>query len=315
MDTNTNRKKNKSKNIIFMGTPDYATIILEQLLEENYNIVALFTQPDKPVGRKQELTPPHIKQFLIENGSSLPIYQPTTLKEQSTIDTIKNLEPDMIIVAAYGQILPKEILDMAPCINLHASLLPKYRGASPIQQCLLDDEKFTGVTAMFMEEGLDSGDILGLKYVEIKKNTVVLELFDMLSIAAANLTKEILKNYDFIKPKMQNKSLVNYCKKVKKTDGLVEFNNAKELYNKYRAYKTWPDIYIQNGLKIKECALNDTKSSNNIGEILEIENDFIIIGCKKGSIKILKVQPSSKKQMNVVDYIRGQRLKVGDTIF
>ncbi|MEA2019471.1 MAG: methionyl-tRNA formyltransferase [Campylobacterota bacterium] len=316
MDTNTNTKikTNKSKNIIFMGTPDYATIILEQLLEEDYNIVALFTQPDKPVGRKQELTPPHIKQFIIDNGSSLPIYQPITLKEQPVVDTIKSLEPDMIIVAAYGQILPKAILDIAPCVNLHASLLPKYRGASPIQQCLLDDEKFTGVTAMFMEEGLDSGDILGLKYVEIKKDTVVAELFDMLSITAAKLTKEILNNYDYIEPKKQNLSFVSHCKKVKKTDGLVKFNNAKELYNKYRAYKTWPDIYIENGLKIKECLLNDIESSNNIGEILEIQNDFIIIGCKKGSIKILKVQPASKKQMNVVDYIRGQRLKVGDTI-
>jgi len=300
--------------IVFMGTPDYATIIFERLLEDDYNIVALFTQPDKPVGRKQELTPPHIKQFSIDNGLSLPIYQPNSLKDKSSIDIVKSLEPDIILVAAYGQILPKEILEIAPSINLHASLLPKYRGASPIQQCLLNDDKFTGVTAMYMEEGLDSGDILGLKYVEIKKDTVVAELFDMLSTAAASLTVEILNKYEELEPKKQNLSLVSHCKKVKKVDGLVEFIDAKSLFNKYRAYKTWPDIYLENGLKIKECILNDIDSINNTGEILDIQCDFIIVGCKKGSIKILKVQPASKKQMSVVDYIRGQRLIIGDTI-
>ena len=305
---------NKNQNIVFMGTPDYATVIFEKLLEEDYNIVALFTQPDKPVGRKQELTPPHIKQFTIDNGLSLPIYQPISLKEKSSIDIINKLEPDIILVAAYGQILPKEILDIAPCVNLHASLLPKYRGASPIQQSLLNEDKFTGVTAMFMEDGLDSGDILGLKYIEIKKDMVVSELFDELSNVAAKLTIEILNGYENLKPKKQNISLVSHCKKVKKSDGLVEFTNANKLYNKYRAYKSWPDIYIHNGLKIKECELYDVDSVNNCGEILEIQNDFIVIGCEKGSIKILKVQPASKKQMNVVDYIRGQRLKVGDSI-
>ena len=304
----------KNKNIIFMGTPDYATVIFEKLLEEDYNIVALFTQPDKPVGRKQELTPPHIKQFIIDNGLSLPIYQPISLKEKSSIDIINKLEPDIILVAAYGQILPKEILDIAPCVNLHASLLPKYRGASPIQQSLLNDDKFTGVTAMYMEEGLDSGDILGLKYIKIEKDMVVSELFDELSNLAAKLTIEILDNYENCKPKKQNISLVSHCKKVKKIDGLVEFINANKLYNRYRAYKSWPDIYIANGLKIKDCELYDTDSSNNSGEILEVQNDCIIIGCTKGSIKILKVQPASKKQMSVVDYIHGKRLKVGDTI-
>jgi len=300
--------------ILFMGTPDYATIIFERLLEKDYNIIALFTQPDKLVGRKQELTPPHIKQFSIDNGLSLPIYQPNSLKEQSSIDIVKSLDPDIIIVAAYGQILPKAILDIAPCINLHASLLPKYRGASPIQQCLLNDDKFTGVTAMYMEEGLDSGDILGLKYLKIDKNMVVAELFDQLSQVAANLTIEILENYKSLNPKKQNLSQVTHCEKVKKSDGLVSFLNAKEFYNKYRAYKFWPDIYIENGLKIKECILNDIESSNQNGIILEIQKDFIIVGCTVGTIKVVNVQPASKKQMNVVDYIRGQRLEVGDFI-
>lgn len=302
----------KEKRIVFMGTPDYATIIFEKLLEKNYNIVALFTQPDKPVGRKQVLTPPHIKQFTLDNGLSMPIYQPTTLKENAIQNTIVELQPDIIIVAAYGQILPKEVLNLAPCINLHASLLPKYRGASPIQQALLNDDAFSGVTAMNMDVGLDSGDILGYKYVPISNNTVVSELFDMLSICAAELTVEILERLENILPQKQNLSLVSHCKKVSKSDGLVEFKNAKDLYNKYRAFKSWPDIYLESGLKIKECSLLENDSTNQAGKIISIEKDYIKVGCKQGALAIFSVQPSSKKQMNVLDYIRGKRLEIGD---
>lgn len=302
----------KDKRILFMGTPDYATVIFQKLLEENYNVVALFTQPDKPVGRKQELTPPDIKKFALENGLSIPIYQPTTLKDNTTQNILVDLKPDIIIVAAYGQILPREVLNIAPCINLHASLLPQYRGASPIQQSLLNDDTFSGVTAMNMDVGLDSGDILGYKYVSIDEEMVVSELFDKLAICAAELTLETLEQYDNISPIKQNLSLVSHCKKISKKDGLVVFENATNLYNKYRAFKSWPDIYLESGIKIKECSLHDTSSINNIGEVLVIESDYIIIGCALGSIKINSVQPSSKKQMNVVSYIRGKRFEIGD---
>jgi len=300
------------KRIVFMGTPDYATIIFEQLLQSNYNIVALFTQQDKPIGRKQTITPPHIKQFVINNNINIPIFQPFTLKDPQVWQQIKDLKPDIIIVAAYGQILPKEVLNIAPCINLHASLLPKYRGASPIQQALLNDDKYTGVTAMLMEEGLDSGDILGYKYLKIEKNMVVQELFDKLSILASQLTIETLERFEQILPKKQNNILVSYCKKVSKQDGLVDFDNAKILYNKYRAYKGWPDIFIDTKLKLKELIIKEQESSNKKGEILQIDQDSIIIGCSKGSNKLYQVQPNSKKVMNVLDYIRGKRYKVGD---
>jgi methionyl-tRNA formyltransferase len=300
--------------IVYMGTPDYATIIFEKLLENDYDIVALFTQPDKPVGRKKEITPPHIKKFALDHGLSLPIYQPNSLRDKATIDTIRDLKPDIIIVAAYGQILPKDVLDIAPCINLHASLLPLYRGASPIQQSLLNNDEYTGVTSMLMDVGLDSGDILGLKYFKIPKDMVVAELFDELSKIAAELTIETLENFENIKPKVQNLSGVSHCGKVKKEDGLVSFIDADSFYNKYRAFKSWPDIYLESGLKIKECTLADNESSNNEAEILEIEKDYIIVGCKKGSIKITSVQPKSKKQMGVVDYIRGKRLSIGDNL-
>lgn len=300
--------------IVYMGTPDYATIIFEKLLENNYDIVALFTQPDKPVGRKQVLTPPHIKQFALEHGLSLPIYQPKTLKDINVVQTIKDLKPDIIIVAAYGQILPKSVLDIAPCINLHASLLPLYRGASPIQQSLINNDEYTGVTAMLMDEGLDSGDILGLKYIKIGNDTVVAELFDRLSKVAAELTIDVLENFENIKPKIQNLAGVSHCGKVNKKDGLVDFSSAYDFYNKYRAYKTWPDIYLESGMKIKECELLEIESTNKAGEILKIEKDYIIVGFNKGSIKIVSLQPQSKKQMNASDYIRGARLELGNIL-
>ncbi len=300
--------------IVFMGTPDYATVIFEKLLEEDFNIVALFTQPDKKVGRKQIMTPPHIKQFCLDNGLILPIYQPLTLKEDFTAKTIQELNPDFIIVAAYGQILPKAILDIAPCINLHASILPKYRGASPIQQAILNNDKYAGVTSMMMEEGLDSGDILGLEYVKITPTMHVAQLFDKLSQVASRLTIDTLTNYENIKPKVQNLSQVSYCGKINKEDGLIEFIDAKELYQKFKAYKFWPGIFLESGLKIKECTLNELDSINTAGTILDIQKDFIVVGCQKGSIKITKIQPDSKKEMNVSDYIRGARLEINNIL-
>jgi len=302
------------KKIIFMGTPDYATTIFQRVLEENYNVIALFTQPDKSVGRSKELKYPHIKQFALDNGLSMPIYQPQSLKQISVIQTIKDLEPDIIIVAAYGKILPKEILDIAPCVNLHASLLPKYRGASPIQQALLNNDKYTGITAMKMDVGLDDGDILGMNYIKIDKDMVVAELFDKLASLAAKLTIDILENYNLIAPKKQNNALVSHCGKITKDNGLISFKDANEFYNRYRAYKSWPDIYLKSKLKIKKCKLVENSSINIEAQILEINKENIIIGCKKGSILISEVQPNSKKQMKAVDYIRGKRLVVGDIL-
>ena len=304
-----------SKKVLFMGTPDYATTIFKELLSSDYEVIGLFTQPDKPVGRKQILTPPHIKQYCIDENLTIPIFQPLKLRgnEEATTE-IKNLKPDFIIVAAYGQILPKEILDVAPCINLHASLLPKYRGASPIQESLLNDDFYTGVTSMLMEEGLDSGDILGLQYLKITSSMEVSEAFEKLSTIAAKLTITTLNNYENIKPLKQNESEVSFCKKIKKENGLVDFIDAKSLYLKYKAYSYWPGIFLESELKLKDIELIETISSNKEGEILEIAKNFIIVGCKKGSIKIRTLQAPSKNAISSVDYIRGHRLSLFDIL-
>ena len=298
-----------SKKILFMGTPDYATEIFKELLNSKYEIIGLFTQPDKPVGRKQILTPPSIKQYCIDENINIPVFQPQKLRNNEEVTKqIKELNPDFIIVAAYGQILPKDILDIAPCINLHASLLPKYRGASPIQESLLNNDIYTGVTSMLMEEGLDSGDILGLQYLKITATMEVSAAFDKLSQIAAKLTIATLDNFENIRPIKQNESEVSFCKKIKKEDGLVDFFDAKKLYLKYKAYSYWPGIFIESELKLKDIELNDEISINNQGQILEIKNDFIVIGCKKGSLRIKTLQAPSKKAINSIDFIRGQRL-------
>ncbi|PUE65553.1 methionyl-tRNA formyltransferase [Arcobacter caeni] len=304
-----------SKRILFMGTPDYATVIFKKILNSKYEIIGLFTQPDKPVGRKQLLTPPHIKQYCLDENLNIPIFQPLKLRNnEEATKQIEELKPDFIIVAAYGQILPKEILNIAPCINLHASLLPKYRGASPIQESLLNDDKFTGVTSMLMEEGLDSGDILGLQYLKITPTIEVTEAFDKLSQLAAKLTITTLDNYENIQPQKQNEAEVSFCRKIKKEDGLVDFSNAKKLYQKYKAYSFWPGVFLESELKLKDIELNEEISINNQGQILEINNDSVIIGCEKGSLKIKTLQAPSKKAMNAIDYIRGQRLEINSIL-
>jgi methionyl-tRNA formyltransferase len=302
------------KKIVFMGTPDYATVIFEKLIEQNYDIVALFTQPDKKVGRKQVLTPPHIKQFCIDKELDIPIYQPNKLRDDENIGILKELQPDFIIVAAYGQILPKSILDIAPCINLHASLLPLYRGASPIQEALLNGDKFTGVTSMLMDVGLDSGDILGLEYLELSPDMCVEEVFAKLSVIAANLTINTLERFERIKPKVQNTSQVSHCGKISKEDGLVNLSDAKKVYNKYKAYHYWPGVFLESGLKLKDLKLIEGDSTNVTGEILQIEKEYIIVGCKKGTLQINRVQAPSKKEVSVIDYLHGNRLGLKDIL-
>jgi len=301
--------------VVFMGTPDYATTILKGLVDSSeFEVVGVFTQEDKKVGRKQILTPPHIKKYILENNLDIKIFQPKNLKGDEAVEILKELKPDFIVVAAYGQILPKKVLDIAVCINLHASILPKYRGASPIQDAIKNQDELSGVTAMLMEEGLDTGDILGISYLKIEGLNAI-EVFDKLSYMASKLTIKVLSSYKSIKPIKQNELKKSYSKKITKEDGKVYFKDAKELYAKYLAYIFWPGVYLDSGLKLKDIDFIEEKSKNREGEILDIGSDFIKVGCKRGSLKIKEVQPPSKKQMNVVDYIRGKRLVVGDTLF
>lgn len=302
------------KNIIFMGTPSYATCILEELIKEGFNIQALFTQSDKPVGRKQILTPSDTKKFILENNFDIKIYTPKSLKDENIIKDIEDLKPDFIVVAAYGKILPKEILNIAPCINLHASLLPKYRGASPIQSAILNADKISGVCSMLMEEGLDSGAILeSVEFnIEGKKSN---EIFDIFSNLAAKLCVSTLNNFYKITPKIQDESKVSFCKKIKKEDGLIELNEASVIYQKFLAFYPWPGIFFKNGLKFLDIELFDKDSLQESGKILNIENNGFLLACKKGVLKIKILQESGKKALDGKTYLNGKRLKIGDNLF
>ncbi|WP_024953846.1 methionyl-tRNA formyltransferase [Sulfurospirillum arcachonense] len=303
-------------NIVFMGTPDYATKILKELLTcKDIKVPLLVTQPDKPVGRKQVLTPPHTKNYALTNSVDIEIYQPKTLKSEEAYEYINSFKPDFIVVAAYGQILPKSILDIAPCINLHASLLPSYRGASPIQSSLLNEDKFAGVTSMLMEEGLDTGDILGFTYLELDEHMKVDKLFETLSDMAAKLTIKTLKNFSMIEPIKQKNADTSYAAKIKKSDGLVSFerNSASEIYTKFRAYDPWPGLFLDSGLKLKDIKVVDIKNGKNAGEIISIDEN-VTVTCKEGSLALKMVQAPSKKPMSAVEYIRGKRLDVGNQV-
>ncbi len=296
-----------------MGTPSYADEILKTLIaEEGINVVAVYTQPDKPVGRKKVLTPPPVKTTALENG--IEVYQPNRLRDEQTVAELLKISCDFIVVAAYGQILPKEVLDHAPCINLHASILPAYRGASPIQQTLLNGDDKTGVTAMLMDVGLDTGDIIKISEIDVADDEMVATLFDRLTSVASELTVDVLKNFSQYTPIKQDENLATHCTKITKADGEVMFEDANELYNKYRAFTPWPGIYLQSGLKLKKIALVDKNSKNEAGKILEVKKESIVVGCNSGALEIFHVQPESKKEMNIIGYLNGKRIGVADTL-
>lgn len=296
-----------------MGTPDYASEILSALVnDEMINVVAVYTQPDKPVGRKKVMTPPITKVVALENN--LPVYQPTRLRDEDTVTELVKIACDFIVVAAYGQILPKAVLDHAPCINLHASILPDYRGASPIQQAILNGDKETGVTAMMMDVGLDTGDIIKIEKIAIGEDEMVSTLFDRLTKCATSLTVDVLKNFSRYTPVPQDESKATHCTKITKQEGLVSFDDATSLYNRYRAFTPWPGVYLESGLKLKNMRLVESKKAHTSGEIIAVEKDGIVVGCTKGSVMIELVQPASKKEMSVISYLNGKRLSLADTL-
>ncbi len=301
-----------------MGTPDYATKILEGLLEDrDFNVVALFTQADKPVGRKKVLTPPHIKEYVLKKRCNFPIFQPKNLRNVQVEEQIRELEPDFIVVAAYGQMLPKNILDICPCINLHASILPKFRGASPIQSSILSGEHFSGVTAMLMDEGLDMGDVLSFSYVKLDDKITSQTLFETLSDVAKKLTVKTLKNFDNIMPLPQSDANFSKCSKISKQDGEVDVLtlSAYEVYTKFRAFTPWPGVFLPNGLKLIDMDLKDKIATKTAGEILQIDKNEVQIACKEGILSVYEVQPPTKQKIKAYDYMQGMRKKIGDKIY
>lgn len=297
--------------IVFMGTPDFAVPSLQRLISDGHDVVAVYCQPDKPQGRHFVLTPPPVKVAAIEKN--IPVLQPNTLKDEQVQQTLAEFAPDIIVVAAYGKLLPKAVLDMPKygCINVHGSILPKYRGAAPIQWAVINDEPKAGVTIMQMAEGLDTGDMLLVAETEVGADETAGELFDRIAMLGADALSEALKKIDELEPIKQDDSLACWASPLKKTDGEIDWKkDAKAVYALIRGVSPWPGAYtIFNGkrLKIHKARLCD--KNGEAGALLDEKN--LIIGCGCGSVELIEVQLEGAKRISAADFIRGQRVAKG----
>ena len=304
--------------IVFMGTPDYAAVTLQKLIDEKYDIAAVFAQPDKPVGRQQILTPPETK--VLAQEYNIPVYQPKTLRDGEAYKVLKELNPDAIVVVAYGKILPKEILDLPKygCINGHASLLPKLRGASPIQWAIVTGEKVTGVTTMLMDEGMDTGDILETAVIDIGDEETAEELFDRLSVISADLMISTLKKAqnNELSPKKQNHADATYAPIIKKEMAHLDFNKtADEICNAVRGFYSWPCAYcFINGKRIKVIkAKKANLTAQECGVVFD-SNNKLVISCKGGSVELITVQPEGAKIMSASQMLNGHAISKGTVV-
>lgn len=300
--------------IVFMGTPDFSVNALENIVKAGHDVVGVITQPDKPKGRggKMQYTP--VKEKALELG--LDVYQPQRVKEPEFIEKLIEMNPDAIVVIAFGQILPKEILDMPKygCINVHASLLPKYRGAAPIQWAVIDGEKETGVTTMYMNEGLDTGDIIDKVVVPIDKKETGGSLFDKLAIEGGKLILKTLielENGTAVRTP-QDDSKSNYAGMINKQLGKIDFNkSANEIERLIRGLNPWPSAYTKmdgKTLKIWDADVDDSENDSAPGTITEVGKDFIRVATGKGSLKILELQLEGKKRMKTRDFLNGAKI-------
>ncbi len=301
-------------NIIFMGTPDFAVPTLEKLIETDNNISAVFTQPDKPRGRKMVMTPPEVKVCALQHG--LTVYQPENFKDEKTVALLRSLAPDVIVVAAYGKILPKSVLYIPKygCVNVHGSILPKYRGAAPIQRAVLNGESETGVTTMLMGEGLDTGDMLLVRKTPIDPDETSGELFDRLAQMGAELLIETLNQLEKgrLMPKKQDDSQATYAKMIDKSMCPLNFQQtAQQAHNQVRGLHPWPVATAElNGVKLKIHRTKVSDLEGNPGQVLSL-NPFVV-GCKEKSLEILQLQPLGKKIMDAHSYLLGHKVSEGD---
>ncbi len=307
-------------NIVFMGTPDFAVPCLEKLIKsENCNVLAVFTQPDKKVGRKQLLTPPPVKVLAVQHN--IPVYQPVTLKNEDAFETIRKLNLDLMVVVAYGKILPKRILDYPKfgCINVHASLLPKYRGAAPIQWAVLNGDKKTGVCVQQMDIGIDTGDILFTEETDIGINETSEELFERLSVIGADA---LIKTIDLIikgqtNPVPQPAGDFGYASMIDKSMSNIDWSkSAFEVHNQIRGLQSWPcasTVINGKNVKVHKSVLSSEKG-NEAGKVVNNKN-VVTVSCGDGNcIDILELQPDGKKRMDAKSFLAGNKIETGQFI-
>lgn len=315
--------------IVFLGTPEFAVPCLRELYKAGHEIAAVFSQPDRPSGRGYKLKSPPVKEFSLEN--KLPVFQPEKIKSEEAIRTLKDISPDIIVVVAYGQILPQTILDIPKygCINVHASLLPKYRGAAPINWALINGEKITGVTTMFMDAGLDTGDILLKSELLIEKSDTAGSLFVKLAELGSKLIVETLSKIEkneIIRIPQDNKDS-SYASLLSREQSRIDWNKPSfEINNLIRGLNPWPVAWTTlNNKKIKifkaaysedaSKTLNENDETGKIpGVITKSSKDSFIVSCSIGELEILELQAENEKKMKATEYLKGHRIEIGSKL-
>lgn len=308
--------------IVYMGTPDFAVPPLAALVENGYEVTAVITQPDKPKGRGKTLMPTPVKEEALKH--EIPVYQPAKVRDPEFLETLQKLEPDMIIVAAFGQIIPKVILDMPKygCINIHASLLPKYRGAAPIQQAVIDGEKESGVTIMKMGTGLDTGDMISQAVVKLREDETGGSLFDRLADTGAELlvrTIPSIENGTAVYTKQPEESPTPYAAMITKQMGLLDFSkSAVVLERLVRGMNPWPSAYTflnNKTLKVWKCSVESGSCGKDVpGTITDVDKKGIHVACGEGTLILEEVQLEGKKRMETDAFLRGYHVTAGTVL-
>lgn len=303
--------------ILFMGTPDIASGCLQKLIDEKYDVIGVVTQPDKQVGRGKKIVFSPVKQVALDNN--LAIYQPNNAKDQDFVNEIKNLNPDIIVVVAYGQILSKEFLDIPKygCINVHVSLLPKYRGAAPINWVIINGEEKTGVSIMFMDEGLDSGDIISQSEFKLDDEITAGELHDKMTVEGSELlcqTLELIKQEKATRTP-QNHEEFTYAPIMDKNLGHIDFTKtAREVHNLVRGVNPWPSAYTNCGekkMKVWKTSVLEEKTTKKPGTVLKVDKAGIKVATGENIILITEIQMPNKKRMEVKEFIKGNSIEEG----
>ncbi len=308
--------------IVFMGTPDFSVPTLQSLIDSDHSVIAVVTQPDRPKGRGNRVVAPPIK--VLAQQYAIPVLQPQRVKAPEVRQQLEELTPDAIVVVAYGQILPQPILDIPRlgCVNAHASLLPKYRGAAPFQWAIIRGETETGVTTMLMDKGMDTGDVLLQQSIPIEAEDTAATLHDRLAQVGADVLMRTLQGLEagLLQPTPQNNDEATYAPLLKKHDGLVDWQKtAAEIANAVRGMSPWPGVYTHvQGNRVKllkvqvEAAIETTAEAGTVVAIDQQQGPLIATGA--GQLRILEIQPQNKKPMRCSDFCRGYRLQVGDRL-
>ena len=302
--------------VVFMGTPDFAVGTLEAILAAGHEVVGVVTQPDKSKGRSKALVPTPVKEVALKHN--IPVYQPKRIREAEAVETVRAMNPEVIVVVAFGQIIPKEILEMAPygCLNVHASLLPAYRGAAPIQWAVLNGDKESGVTIMRMDEGLDTGDMISKVIVPLDKKETSETLFDKLAMEGAKLLVETLPKVasgEAVYEKQPEESPTPYAAMISKQMGEIDWTkSAVELERLVRGMNSWPSAYTKldgKTLKVWDAYVENEDQTGDIGEIISADKHGIRVQTGKGILVLEEIQLEGKKRMTVDAFLRGYTIK------